>query len=70
MKRINWPVSLRMRQLHVNQFHIERSANIILLIDTFVNIGERPHSTLDFTLRAAGGGGWGRPRPGQPKGVG
>jgi uncharacterized protein (DUF58 family) len=55
MKRINWPVSLRMRQLHVNQFHIERSANIILLIDTFVNIGERPHSTLDFTLRAADG---------------
>ena len=51
--RPRWPVSLRMRQLHVNEFHIERSANVILLIDTFVNIGERPHSTLDFTLRAA-----------------
>ena len=55
MKRINWPVSLRMRQLHVNQFHVERSADVILLVDTFVNIGQRPHSTLDFTLRAAAG---------------
>lgn len=55
MKRINWPVSLRMRQLHTNQFHVERSADVILLVDTFVNIGQRPHSTLDFTLRAAAG---------------
>ena len=55
MKRINWPVSLRMRQLHINQFHVERSADVILLVDTFVNIGQRPHSTLDFSLRAAAG---------------
>ena len=55
MKRINWPVSLRMRQLHINQFHVERSADVILLVDTFINIGQRPHSTLDFTLRAAAG---------------
>jgi uncharacterized protein (DUF58 family) len=55
MKRINWPVSLRMRQLHVNQFHVERSADVILLVDTFANIGQRPHSTLDFALRAAAG---------------
>ena len=55
MKRINWPVSLRMRQLHINQFHVERRADVILLVDTFVNIGQRPRSTLDFTLRAAAG---------------
>ncbi len=55
MKRINWPVSLRTRQLHINQFHVERSADVILLVDTFINIGQRPHSTLDFTLRAAAG---------------
>jgi uncharacterized protein (DUF58 family) len=55
MKRINWPVSLRMRQLHVNQFHVERSADVILLVDTFVIVGQRPHSTLDFALRAAAG---------------
>ena len=55
MKRINWPASLRMRQLHINQFHVERRADVVLLVDTFVNIGQRPHSTLDFTLRAAAG---------------
>jgi uncharacterized protein (DUF58 family) len=55
MKRINWRVSVRMRQLHVNQFHVERSGDVILLVDTFVNIGQRPHSTLDFTLGAATG---------------
>jgi len=55
MRRINWLVSVRTRQLHVNQFHVERSADVILLVDTFVNIGQRPHSTLDFTLRAAAG---------------
>jgi uncharacterized protein (DUF58 family) len=55
MKRINWPVSLRMGQLHVNQFHVERSADVVLLVDTFANVGQRPHSTLDFSLRAVAG---------------
>jgi hypothetical protein len=41
-----------MRQLHVNQFHIERSSDVILLVNTLVNIGQRAHSTLDFALRA------------------
>jgi uncharacterized protein (DUF58 family) len=53
MKRINWPVSLRMRRLHVNKFHAERSAEILLLIDSFTNVGRRPDSSLDHTLRAA-----------------
>jgi uncharacterized protein (DUF58 family) len=53
LKRINWPVSLRMRRLHVNQFYTERSGEIILLIDTFANIGRRPDASLDHCLRAA-----------------
>ena len=55
MKRINWPVSLRTRQLHVNQFHAERSADIIVLLDAFSDIGNRPQSSLDHCLRAAAG---------------
>lgn len=55
VRRINWPVSLRMRRLHVNQFHTERSGEIILLIDSFSNIGQRPDASLDHCLRAAAG---------------
>jgi uncharacterized protein (DUF58 family) len=53
MRRINWAVSLRTRRLHVDQFMTERSGEIILLIDTFTNIGRRPDSSLDHCLRAA-----------------
>ena len=55
MKRINWPVSLRTRQLHVNRFFAERSADVILLLDSFGTIGGRPNSSLDHCLRAAAG---------------
>jgi uncharacterized protein (DUF58 family) len=55
IKRINWPVSLRTRHLHVNRFFVERSADIILLLDSFSNIGDRPASSLDHCLRAAAG---------------
>jgi uncharacterized protein (DUF58 family) len=55
MKRINWPVSLRTRQLHVNRFFEERSADVILLLDSFGNLGARPNSSLDYCLRAAAG---------------
>ena len=55
MKRINWRVSLRTRQLHVNRFFAERSADVILLLDSFSNIGDRPDSSLDHSLRAAAG---------------
>jgi uncharacterized protein (DUF58 family) len=55
MKRINWPVSLRTRQLHVNRFFAERSADVILLIDSFSNTGHRPNASLDHCVRAAAG---------------
>jgi len=55
MKRINWPVSLRTRQLHVNRFFAERSADVILLLDSFGTIGARPNSSLDWCVRAAAG---------------
>ena len=55
MKRINWPVSLRTRQLHVNRYFAERSADVILLLDSFGTIGARPNSSLDCCVRAAAG---------------
>ena len=55
MKRINWAVSLRTRHLHVNQFYVERSAEVILLLDAFSEIGARPGSSLDHCVRATAG---------------
>lgn len=55
MKRINWALSLRTRHLHVNQFFVERSAEVILLLDAFNEIGTRPDSSRDHCVRAAAG---------------
>jgi uncharacterized protein (DUF58 family) len=55
MRRINWSVVARTGRLHVNQFFGERSATVILLLDSFRDIGGRPDSSLDHCLRAAAG---------------
>jgi uncharacterized protein (DUF58 family) len=55
MRRINWAVSARTGRLHVNQFFAERSATVILLLDSFSEVGGRPNSSLDHCLRAAAG---------------
>ncbi|MGP8432754.1 DUF58 domain-containing protein [Paraburkholderia fungorum] len=52
-RHINWPASLRRQQLYVTQFNTERSADVILLVDTFAVAGVRPRSTLDACSRAA-----------------
>lgn len=53
VRRINWPVSLRLNRLHVNQFLVERAGDVILLIDCLANYGSVPSSTLDHCRRAA-----------------
>ncbi|MFT4063665.1 DUF58 domain-containing protein [Paraburkholderia sp.] len=53
IRRINWPASLRRQQIYVTQFDAERSADVILLVDTFAVAGARPRSTLDACSRAA-----------------
>jgi uncharacterized protein (DUF58 family) len=58
VKRLNWMATLRTSRLQVNEFHPERSANVIILIDTFANVGRRPDSSLDHCLRAAAGVAW------------
>jgi uncharacterized protein (DUF58 family) len=53
VRRVNWRASLRRKQLYVTQFHEERNADIVLLLDTLSETGARPHSTLDYGVRAA-----------------
>jgi uncharacterized protein (DUF58 family) len=52
VRRVNWRASLRRRQFYVTQFHEERNADIVLMLDTFSESGARPHSTLDYCVRA------------------
>ncbi|MGH6990240.1 MAG: DUF58 domain-containing protein, partial [Stellaceae bacterium] len=53
VRQINWPVSLRLGQLHVTRFHQERNADVVLLLDTLASAGAPPYSTMDASVRAA-----------------
>jgi uncharacterized protein (DUF58 family) len=53
-RRINWRASLRLRQLYVTQYHEERNADVVVMLDTLSEVGVRPWSTLDLSVRVAG----------------
>ncbi len=53
LRQINWRASLRLGRLYVTQFHEERNADIVLLLDTTADIGQRPGSSLDHCVKAA-----------------
>lgn len=58
LRRIDWRVSLRTRQLHVATTLSDRDAEVVLLLDVLTESGESggvrgPSSVLDVTVRAA-----------------
>jgi len=58
VRHVNWRVSARRGDLHVNQHHPERNADVVIFIDTFAEVGEsgqRPGggTTLDLAIRGA-----------------
>ncbi len=54
IRRIHWHTSLKRQQLYVNEYYREHNADVILLLDTLVAIGNpREASTLDIAVRAA-----------------
>jgi uncharacterized protein (DUF58 family) len=53
IRRINWRATSRRGQLYVNQFHEERNADVVLLLDTLSESGAPPYSTIDLCVRAA-----------------
>ncbi|GAB3407489.1 DUF58 domain-containing protein [Flindersiella endophytica] len=55
MRRINWSVSTRRGDLFVNAYHAERSADVIAVVDTTVDVGPWGTSTLDLAVRGAAG---------------
>lgn len=52
-RRINWPVSTRRGELHVNTYANERAADIVALIDTTTDVGPYGKSSLDNAIRGA-----------------
>jgi uncharacterized protein (DUF58 family) len=58
LKRINWPVSLRTRELHVITTRAEQDAGVWLVVDGLRDIGvsggiDGAASSMDLTVRAA-----------------
>ena len=52
-RRVNWRVTARRGDLHVNEMHLERNADVVVFIDTFVELRAAGASTLDLAVRGA-----------------
>ena len=57
LRRINWPVSLRTDQLHVTTTYSDRDTEVVLVLDTAVELGRSAGpdaaSNLDIAVRAS-----------------
>ena len=53
IRQVNWRASLRLGTLYVTQYHRERNADVVLMLDTLAEVGQSPETTLDFGVRAA-----------------
>jgi uncharacterized protein (DUF58 family) len=57
VRRINWRVSARRGDLHVNEMRPERNADVVVFVDTFSDVREDATTpagtTLDLAVRAA-----------------
>jgi uncharacterized protein (DUF58 family) len=58
IKRLNWRASLRLHDLHVNDYHQERNADVVLMLDTLANVGSPALNTLDCCVRVAASLAW------------
>jgi len=53
LRQVNWRVSARRNRLHVNEYHPERNADVVLFLDSFTDTGDGTGGTIDVTVRAA-----------------
>lgn len=52
-RRINWRLSTRAGQLHVNEMHPERNTDVVIFLDLFSDVRSGAEGTLDYAIRAA-----------------
>src|SRR5256885_12684651 len=53
IRHVNWRASLRFRRLFVTQYHKERNADVVLMLDTLAEAGAPPPPTLAAPVQAA-----------------
>ena len=53
VRRVNWRVTSRRGEVHVNLAHLERDADLVLFLDTFTDAHLADETTLDLTVRGA-----------------
>ena len=53
VRRVNWRASLRLGKLYVTQHHLERNADVVVMLDTLSQVGQPPVASLDMCARAA-----------------
>jgi uncharacterized protein (DUF58 family) len=52
-RRVNWRASARLGELVVNELHPERNTAVVLLLDTYADVGSLRAGPLDQSVRAA-----------------
>lgn len=56
VRRVNWRLSARRQELHVNELHPETTTQVVLFLDTFNDVASKgEHSTLAMGVRAVHG---------------
>lgn len=55
IRRVNWRASARRPELWVNELHAERNADVVVVLDSFAEVGPPEEGTLDLAVRAAAG---------------
>ena len=53
VRRVNWRVTARRDALHVNEFHLERNADVVIFLDAFSEVRDAAGGTLDQAVRGA-----------------
>ena len=53
VRRINWRASARRAELYVNEYHPERTTDVVLFLDSFVDVRTGGSGTLDLAVTAA-----------------
>ena len=53
VRHVNWRASLRLGRLYVTQYHQERNADVVLMLDTLSHVGLPSATSLDLCARAA-----------------
>jgi uncharacterized protein (DUF58 family) len=55
IRRVNWRLSSRRPEVYVNELHPERSTDVVVLLDTFTDLGAGEQTSLATAVRGASG---------------